>query len=113
MYVMSAVYTCAMFACYTYVLEVLHIISTVKLFVCIHIQIYTCIFVYCICKNLWFVFLFVCVCLLPLPPPPTYTKDYGIWERGDKTNNGEPELNASSIGMAKVSATLGSRVGMQ
>ena len=29
-------------------------------------------------------------------------KDYGIWERGDKTNNGQPELNASSIGMAKV-----------
>lgn len=27
--------------------------------------------------------------------------DYGIWERGDKTNHGEPELNASSIGMAK------------
>lgn len=28
--------------------------------------------------------------------------DYGIWERGDKTNHGLPELNASSIGMAKV-----------
>ncbi|CAG0890432.1 unnamed protein product, partial [Cyprideis torosa] len=27
--------------------------------------------------------------------------DYGIWERGDKTNHGVPELNASSIGMAK------------
>eukprot|EP00124_Ichthyophonus_hoferi_P001166 Ihof_evm7s55 gene=Ihof_evmTU7s55 len=27
--------------------------------------------------------------------------DYGIWERGDKTNQGLPELNASSIGMAK------------
>ncbi|GFV69154.1 probable phosphorylase b kinase regulatory subunit alpha [Trichonephila clavipes] len=27
--------------------------------------------------------------------------DYGIWERGDKTNHGLPELNASSIGMAK------------
>lgn len=27
--------------------------------------------------------------------------DYGIWERGDKTNHGYPELNASSIGMAK------------
>jgi phosphorylase kinase alpha/beta subunit len=25
--------------------------------------------------------------------------DYGIWERGDKTNHGLPELNASSIGM--------------
>lgn len=30
-------------------------------------------------------------------------QDYGIWERGDKTNHGLPELNASSIGMAKVS----------
>ncbi|XP_072040675.1 probable phosphorylase b kinase regulatory subunit alpha isoform X1 [Amphiura filiformis] len=27
--------------------------------------------------------------------------DYGIWERGDKCNHGLPELNASSIGMAK------------
>lgn len=27
--------------------------------------------------------------------------DYGIWERGDKLNHGFPELNASSIGMAK------------
>lgn len=26
-------------------------------------------------------------------------KDYGIWERGDKTNHGLPELNASSIGI--------------
>jgi hypothetical protein len=29
-------------------------------------------------------------------------QDYGIWERGDKLNHGLPELNASSIGMAKV-----------
>ncbi|ELT89975.1 hypothetical protein CAPTEDRAFT_163062 [Capitella teleta] len=29
------------------------------------------------------------------------TPDYGIWERGDKTNHGLPELNATSIGMAK------------
>jgi phosphorylase kinase alpha/beta subunit len=29
------------------------------------------------------------------------TVDYGIWERGDKTNHGLPELNASSVGMAK------------
>ncbi|CAN8005577.1 unnamed protein product [Ixodes hexagonus] len=29
------------------------------------------------------------------------TPDYGIWERGDKTNHGLPELNASSVGMAK------------
>ncbi|EEB10958.1 phosphorylase B kinase alpha, kpb1, putative [Pediculus humanus corporis] len=27
--------------------------------------------------------------------------DYGIWERGDKANHGLPELNASSVGMAK------------
>ncbi|XP_062267767.1 phosphorylase b kinase regulatory subunit alpha, liver isoform isoform X1 [Platichthys flesus] len=27
--------------------------------------------------------------------------DYGMWERGDKTNQGIPELNGSSIGMAK------------
>jgi phosphorylase kinase alpha/beta subunit len=27
--------------------------------------------------------------------------DYGIWERGNKINRGDPELNASSIGMAK------------
>eukprot|EP01135_Chromosphaera_perkinsii_P002951 Nk52_evm62s230 gene=Nk52_evmTU62s230 len=29
------------------------------------------------------------------------TPDYGIWERGHKGNSGKPELNASSIGMAK------------
>ncbi len=29
------------------------------------------------------------------------TPDYGIWERGNKTNHGVAELNASSIGMAK------------
>ena len=29
------------------------------------------------------------------------TPDYGIWERGHKGNIGKPELNASSIGMAK------------
>ncbi len=29
------------------------------------------------------------------------TPDYGIWERGNKSNKGNPELNASSIGMAK------------
>lgn len=27
--------------------------------------------------------------------------DYGMWERGDKTNKGIAELNASSVGMAK------------
>uniref|UniRef100_A0A8C9S6T4 Phosphorylase b kinase regulatory subunit n=1 Tax=Scleropages formosus TaxID=113540 RepID=A0A8C9S6T4_SCLFO len=27
--------------------------------------------------------------------------DFGMWERGDKTNQGIPEINASSIGMAK------------
>uniref|UniRef100_A0A669PV17 Phosphorylase b kinase regulatory subunit n=1 Tax=Phasianus colchicus TaxID=9054 RepID=A0A669PV17_PHACC len=29
------------------------------------------------------------------------TADFGIWERGDKTNRGITELNASSVGMAK------------
>lgn len=29
------------------------------------------------------------------------TPDFGIWERGDKTNQGIRELNASSIGMVK------------
>ncbi|MDA0268640.1 MAG: glycoside hydrolase family 15 protein, partial [Cyanobacteria bacterium] len=27
--------------------------------------------------------------------------DYGIWERGNKLNHGKPELNTSSVGMAK------------
>jgi phosphorylase kinase alpha/beta subunit len=29
------------------------------------------------------------------------TPDYGIWERGNKLNHGSPELNVSSVGMAK------------
>lgn len=29
------------------------------------------------------------------------TPDYGIWERGNKINNGKTEVNASSLGMAK------------
>ncbi|XP_053328845.1 phosphorylase b kinase regulatory subunit alpha, skeletal muscle isoform isoform X2 [Spea bombifrons] len=29
------------------------------------------------------------------------TADFGMWERGDKTNQGISELNASSVGMAK------------
>ncbi len=29
------------------------------------------------------------------------TADYGLWERGDKTNHGEPELNSSSVALAK------------
>lgn len=29
------------------------------------------------------------------------TPDYGIWERGDKTNRGIRELNSSSVGLAK------------
>ncbi|SMF05903.1 phosphorylase kinase alpha/beta subunit [Alteromonadaceae bacterium Bs31] len=29
------------------------------------------------------------------------TPDYGIWERGNKINNGNAEINASSLGMAK------------
>ncbi|KAI7862430.1 glycosyl hydrolases family 15-domain-containing protein [Spinellus fusiger] len=28
------------------------------------------------------------------------TPDFGIWERGNKSNHGQPELNTSSIGMA-------------
>ncbi len=27
------------------------------------------------------------------------TPDYGIWERGNKINHGQPELNCSSIGI--------------
>ncbi|WP_345970913.1 glycoside hydrolase family 15 protein [Sulfurimonas sp. HSL1-6] len=29
------------------------------------------------------------------------TPDYGIWERGNKINHGDPEINCSSVGMAK------------
>lgn len=29
------------------------------------------------------------------------TPDFGIWERGNKINNGQTEINASSVGMAK------------
>jgi phosphorylase kinase alpha/beta subunit len=29
------------------------------------------------------------------------TPDYGIWERGNKINHGNPEINCSSVGMAK------------
>ncbi|MDZ7704616.1 MAG: glycoside hydrolase family 15 protein [Trueperaceae bacterium] len=29
------------------------------------------------------------------------TPDYGIWERGDKINRGQPEINVSSVAMAK------------
>lgn len=38
--------------------------------------------------------------------------DYGIWERGDKTNHGLPELNASSIGMAKAAMEAVSELDM-
>ena len=31
-----------------------------------------------------------------------FLQDFGMWERGDKTNQGIPELNGSSVGMAKV-----------
>jgi len=30
-----------------------------------------------------------------------YRTDYGIWERGNKINHGNPELNASSVGVEK------------
>ncbi|KAM7541396.1 hypothetical protein Aperf_G00000041995 [Anoplocephala perfoliata] len=33
--------------------------------------------------------------------PASRIPDYGIWERGDKTNHGLPELNTSSVGLAK------------
>uniref|UniRef100_A0A0N5AMV2 Phosphorylase b kinase regulatory subunit n=1 Tax=Syphacia muris TaxID=451379 RepID=A0A0N5AMV2_9BILA len=39
------------------------------------------------------------------------TPDYGIWERGDKTNQGIRELNASSVGMAKAAMQAISDVG--
>ena len=35
------------------------------------------------------------------------TRDYGIWERGDKANHGQPERNASSIGVAKAALEAG------
>ncbi|VDN12885.1 unnamed protein product [Dibothriocephalus latus] len=33
--------------------------------------------------------------------PASRIPDYGIWERGDKTNHGRTELNTSSVGLAK------------
>ncbi|MEM9103701.1 MAG: glycoside hydrolase family 15 protein, partial [Pseudomonadota bacterium] len=33
------------------------------------------------------------------------TPDYGIWERGNKINNGKPEINASSVGMVRAALT--------
>ncbi len=37
---------------------------------------------------------------------PAYrTPDYGIWERGNKINNGRREINASSVGMVKAALT--------
>ena len=33
-------------------------------------------------------------------------QDFGIWERGDKSNTGLPELNCTSVGMAKVSRSV-------
>uniref|UniRef100_A0A3Q2Z8L8 Phosphorylase b kinase regulatory subunit n=1 Tax=Hippocampus comes TaxID=109280 RepID=A0A3Q2Z8L8_HIPCM len=35
------------------------------------------------------------------PRPAAFFQDYGMWERGDKTNQGIPELNGSSVGIAK------------
>lgn len=32
-------------------------------------------------------------------------RDFGIWERGNKINNGKTEINASSVGMAKAALT--------
>ncbi|KAJ1368658.1 hypothetical protein KIN20_029890 [Parelaphostrongylus tenuis] len=39
------------------------------------------------------------------------TPDFGIWERGDKTNQGIRELNASSIGMVKAALQAMNDVG--
>ncbi|KAH7731141.1 phosphorylase B kinase alpha regulatory chain [Aphelenchoides avenae] len=39
------------------------------------------------------------------------TPDFGIWERGDKTNQGIRELNASSVGMAKAALQAMNDVG--
>lgn len=50
---------------------------------------------YCIPVSTFFFFLIKLKILMD------FTQDYGVWERGDKSNHGLPELNASSIGMAK------------
>ncbi len=56
-------------------------------------------------KCLWILVNLVCNwhCVSNLAFSLMIVQDYGMWERGDKTNQGIPELNASSIGMAKVS----------
>ena len=36
------------------------------------------------------------------------TPDYGIWERGNKRNDGRAEINASSVGMAKAALEVAS-----
>jgi hypothetical protein len=41
------------------------------------------------------------------------TPDYGIWERGDKSNQSIVELNASSIGMAKAALEAMNKVVVQ
>ncbi len=41
------------------------------------------------------------------------TPDYGIWERGDKSNQSIVELNASSIGMAKAALEAMNKVMVQ
>lgn len=46
--------------------------------------------------------LYQCFSALELDFFSTSSQDYGMWERGDKTNQGITEINASSIGMAKV-----------
>ena len=40
------------------------------------------------------------------------TPDYGIWERGDKSNQSILELNSSSIGMAKAALEAMNKVSM-
>lgn len=47
-----------------------------------------------------------CFATLELDSFSTSSQDYGMWERGDKTNQGITEINASSIGMAKVTTHM-------
>ena len=35
------------------------------------------------------------------------TPDFGMWGRGTKYNDGKPEVNASSIGLAKAALEVG------
>lgn len=50
------------------------------------------------CIPVTFFRLFTFSCWISLISYLFLLQDYGVWERGDKTNHGLPELNASSIG---------------